>query len=280
MSETSGILIGSKVTDEDVLRVSVEPPESPGEKIVITPNWCDKTTWYQTATRVVDEVATCDDPGTYTEYSVANTYVIDTYHGKISGEDDLEDAGSNSYRVTVKVNDVTKTEQNPHLGSGGDYTINYATGVVTFLVALTAPDVVKVTYHYAVDSRFKFGPGTGKVLKLVKAEVQYSGDFRLGDTVMFDVMWNDTVVVRTTKYKTKRDLFNEAQGVYPSMPAGGTGWRELDQAVYTLPFVYMAVSKMKSSEQISLHLRLEHDTECVGTYATATFYCLEEDEDS
>ena len=275
MSETAGILIGSKVTSEDVLRVSVEPPETPGERIIVTSNWCDKTTWFPSATRIVDEVADHDDPpGDYTQYSVAHTDLIDTYHGKISGEDALEDAGENSYRVTVKVNDTTKTEQDPHLGTGGDYTIDYAAGQVTFLTALTAPDVVKVTYHYATNSHTNVLPGTGNVLKIVKAEIQFSGDFSLDDTIMFEVLYDGTPV-KFTRYKTIQDLYNEAQGVYPSLPAlGGSGWRGITQTVYTLPFVYMAVSKLSDAGLLSLRLSLEHDVECGGTYATGTLYCL------
>lgn len=274
MSETSGILIGSKVTEHDVLRVSVEPPETPGEVIVFTPNWCDKTTWYQEATRVVDEVATCDDPGTYTEYSVAHGDIIDVYHGKLSGEDDLLDGGSNSYRVTVKVNDVEKTEVDPHT-EAGDYTVNYVTGVITFGTPLIDTDVVKVTYHYATVSDFTVVPSSGKILKLVKAEVQLSADFVMNDTILLEVLYMGTPV-RQTRYKTMRDLFNEAQGTYPDLPAmGGSGWRGLDVGVHTLPFVYMAVSEIQ--EPLSLRFVLEHNTVCGGTYATATIYCLEDD---
>lgn len=278
MSELPGVTFGSKVTTTDVLRVSVEPPESPSEAIFITPNLCDRTTWYPEATRVVDEIATCDDPGTYTLYSVANPNLIDTYHGKIPGEDDLLDSESNSYRVTVKVNDVAKTEQDPHLGSGGDYTVNYDTGVVTMLAALTGPDVVKVTYHHETGSAYTLAPLAGKVLKLVKAEFQLSDDMIMNDTMLLEILVGGTPV-KFTRYKSMTDLYSESQGTYPSLPAlGGSGWRGLTQALHTLPFIYLSVSALQSSYGLALRTSLEHNAVFGGTFATATFYCLSEDE--
>jgi len=279
MAETEGIQIG-KHTDDGVQRVSIEPSEAPSETIFITPNMCDPTTWYQDSVQVVDEVASHDDPpNDYTQYSVANTNLIDTYHGKLPGEDTLDDGVGGNYRVIVKVNDVTKTEDDPHLAAGnGDYTVDYAAGTITFNTALTAPDVVKATYHYENGSSFSITPLAGKMLKLVKAEIQLSEDIILEDTILIQVCVGGTPV-KETRYKSMADLYSEAQGTYPSLPAlGGSGWRGMTQPVHTLPFVYLAVSILRSSQALSMKVSLENGKAFGGSFATATFYCLSEDE--
>jgi hypothetical protein len=258
--------------------VSIWPTEGT-RKTFITGNWCDKTTWYQKAVRVVDEVATCNNVGTYTQYGVSHTYLIDTYHGKISQEDFLKDASNNSYRVVVKVNDVVKTEQDPHLGSGGDYTINYATGVVTFLSPLLLTDVVKVTYHYANGSEFVVKPDAGKVLKIRTAEVQFTKDIVITDTVKFQLYVGGSPYTDPVTYKTLMDYINEANGAYPEIAAmGGSSWRNLPQAVVTFPWNYQAVTELKSSLGMEIRIKLEHELPFTGTTATATFYCLSENE--
>lgn len=247
-------------------------PTEGSETMVITHDWTDRTTWYGEAESVTDEVATCQNPGTYTLYAVAQDNLIDTYHGKIYDENTL------GKRVTVKVNGTAKTEQDPHTASGGDYTINYSTGVVTFLQPLTSEDTVTVSYHYENGSTFTIAPASGKVLKLVKAEIQFSTDITMNDSIRFTV-FAGPYQVRQKVYKTMRDLYSEAQGTYPQLPAaGGTGWRGLNVGIVTLPFIYMAVTDLADSDSLRIDVDLEHDTPFSGTYATATFYCLSQDE--
>lgn len=265
-----------------------------GSKITfITPNWCDKTTWYYRAERVVDEAATVDTP--YTIYRLANTYVIDTCHGKISGEDYLKDANNNSYRVIVKVNGITKTETDPHTGSG-DYSIDYAQGKITFTSALTSNDIVLVTYHYATNSEFIISPAQGKVLQIRKLEVQFSQDIELTDSVFFQPygpveIWAPQLVDNPYPagtmlplgepdvMKTMMDYINDANGAFPSLPPlGGNGWRGTQIPVHVFQWDYQAVTDLSSAKGVQIKLYLEHDIPFGGTVATATMYCLSEDE--
>jgi hypothetical protein len=252
-------------------------PTEGTRKTFITSNWCDPCTWYQKATRVVDEIADCDNPGTYTQYSVSHTNLIDTFHGRLSGEDFIKDTNNNSFRIIVKINDVTKTEQDPHTASGGDYTINYESGVVTFLSARQSGDVIKVTYHYSDGSEFIIKPESGKKLKIKTTEVQFSKDIVITDTVKFQLYvggypYGDPVV-----YKTLMDYINEANGAYPEIAAmGGSGWRNMAQGVATFPWTYQAVTELKSSLGMEIRIKLEHETPFDGATATATFYCLSE----
>ena len=263
----------------------------------ITPNWCDKTSWYGDSTRVVDEVAA--DGGAHTVYSLAHENVIDTYHGKITFEDYLKDGSGNSYRVQVKVNGDIKVEQNPHLGSGGDYTVNYAAGEITFLSALQIGDAVTVTYHYAGKATFVVKPEAGKRLYISSVEVQFSEDIELNDTFVFQAYgyvqvfapylmgppWNlplNTLIPLGDPlvYKTLNDLINDSNSAHPSYPAmGGSNWRALKKTVYILTWEYaVGMTCLESAYGMELHLDLQNDLPCTGAFGVATLYCTSEDE--
>lgn len=261
---------------------------------VVSPNWCDPTTWLSHAARIVDETAT--DSGDHKTYSLAHQNVIDTYHGKISNEDFLKDAGDHSYRVVVTVNGALKTEQDPHYGSGGDYTINYAAGTITFKNTLQAEDVVVVTYHHATDSEFVLKPTTGKKLALRRAEVQFSSDVQITDSVVFqpyglvdvfapqlvqaNVLPSGTMIPLgdPVVYKTMLDYINDANGAYPMIPAlGGNTWRGQSKDIIIFGWDYAAMTQLISTYGMEIRIKLAHDIPLGGTVATATFYCLSDD---
>lgn len=266
------------VTPDGKAVVSMFPTEGT-RTTIITPNWCDRTTWYQQATRVIDATPT----GGLIAFQLAHTNIVDTYHGKITGEDFLKDASNNSYRVVVKVNDVIKAEQDPHVGSGGDYVIDYTTGIITFQSTLNANDVVKVTYHYAGSSEFVIKPATGKLLKIRRAEVQFSDNIVLTDSVRFQLYIGGAPYGDAVVYKTMMDYINEANGSLPSIqslgvPQQGSNWRAMTTPVVTFPWDYTAMTELKSSIGMEIRIKLEHDVPFDGDVATATFYCLSENE--
>lgn len=255
-------------------------------------DWADKTTWTTSAARVVNEVATRT---TSTIYTLAHTNVIDTYHGKVTGEDYLLDPQGNSYRVTVTVNSIAKTEQDPHYGTGGDYTVNYEAGTIQFLAPIAPTDTVRVTYHYATNSLYVLAPAPGKKLILSFVEVQFSADIEITDSVVFqpyglvDVFAPQLMpgIPSGTKiplgnplvYKTMNDYQNDAVRAYPKYPAlGGTGWRGSPQEILVMDWDYLRGKTLAASAGMEIHLTLAHDTPFNGYYATATFYCAVEDE--
>lgn len=252
-----------------------------------TPNWCDKTTWYQQAVRVVNEVAT--DTGDRTTYDLAHENVIDTYHGKLTQEDFLLDAANHTYRVTVKVNNVTKTEQDPHYASGGDYTIDYAAGTITFLAQQAENSEVTVTYHYATSSLFTITPDTGRLLVIDEAEVQVSTDVDITDTLRYAVYGyvdvfapqlmpgvpsGTKIPLGTFVYKTLQDYLNDSMKLYPTVNAlGGATWRGMSQPITIFRWDYIRALNLNSMAGMDLRLWLEHDEPFGGASATATFYC-------
>lgn len=262
------------------------------KKTFISHDWTDPTTWVEQSVRVVDEVAT--DDGDHLNYSLAHDHVIDTYHGKCSQEDFLLDPNGNSYRVTVKVNDVVKTEQDPHYATGDDFTVDYNAGKIVFLSALDPADVVKVTYHYENGSQFTVKPEAGKALRLEFAECQFSGDVGITDSVIFqayglvDVFAPQLMpgIPSGTKiplgnpviYKSMTDFQNDAVKSYASYPAlGGNGWRGSPQPIVVLDWDYVSATVLRADCGMEVRLKLQHDTPFSGWYATATFYCLSED---
>jgi len=282
---------GPRTTDGR-MRVAVEKADL-SKATLYSHDWTDKTTWAQEAARVVDEVAT--DSGDHQTYSVSNQFLIDAYHGKITQEDFLADPSGNSYRIVVTVNDVAKVEQDPHTGSGGDFTVDYAAGTITFLAPLVATDVVKVTYHYAGSSLFTIKPDAGKDLLLDFVEVQFSGDVILTDTVLFQAKgyciafapqlaqsnggpYPDTTLLplgNAFTYKGMRDFMNDAVRSYVKYPAGlgGSSWRGLSSDIYVFDWDYVRSTRLQSDLGMQIDVSLEHDTPFGGSYATATFYC-------
>lgn len=256
-------------------------------------DWSDPTTWYAASTRVENEVATTADQ---TVYTLAHANVIDVFHGRITQEDFLRDGANNSYRVVVKVNDVTKTEQDPHTGTGGDYTINYEAGAVTFLTSLAPEDVVTVTYYYAASSTFIIKPAAGKKLIIDLVEVQFSLDTEITDSVLFQPygyvevfapQYSPVPYPAGTKiplgnpfvYKGMRDFMNDAVRAYVRYPAiGGESWRGLQGETLVLDWDYVRATVLEASKGMEIRISLQHDTPYNGSFATATFYCGTENE--
>jgi hypothetical protein len=271
-------------------------PTEGSKATLFTPNWCDRTTWHYKSVRVVDEVLDPQVIGVFTTYDFLHQNVIDTYHGKISGEDYLKDSDGNSYRVVVKVNGVIKIERNPHFGTGGDYTIDYPLGTVTFTLPLSENDEVKVTYHYENGSEWTIKPDSGKILKIGKVEVQFSEDVNLTDSVVFQLygvvdIWDPQLVPNiypsgtmipigdADVLKTIQDYINEANGSFPTIPIiGGNSWRGLSQKIQVFQWDYQSLTDISSKLRLEIRIKLEHDTPFNGTTATATFYCLSEKE--
>jgi len=284
----------NKTTSDNRIRVAMEKSDAQG-KDLFSHNWCDKTTWTEDAARIVSEALS--DSGDRTIYTCAHQNVIDTYHGKITQEDAALDAQGNSYRVEVKVNGVVKTEQDPHYGSGGDYVINYPSGIVTFQTQQPVGADVRMTYHYARSSVFTIKPPAGHKLTIDMAEVQFSDDVDITDTIIFDtyglvevfapqlvpsVLPSGTLIkIDTFKYKTMNDYQNAAIKAYPKYPPlGGSSWRGQQKGVHVFDWDYLKSKKITDIAGMEVKIYLEHDEPFGGAYATATFYCGLEPEDA
>lgn len=275
--------MGYKTTSTGLQRVVIEKTNI-DRVTMFSHNWCDRTTWYTQSVRVVDEVAT--DSGDQTRYELSNKFIIDTYHGKITEEDYLSDPDGYSYRVVVNVNDVEKTEQDPHYGIGGDYTVDYEDGYIDFIQPLDPADEVEVTYHYENGSMCKFSATAGYDLDLVLTELQFSTDVLLNDTVVFCAYGSADVFApgqfppgtmiplqNPEKFKTLMDFYNDSIRSYPVVPALSAGtWRGMSQPMLVLDWDHVTAQTLHGDCSMELRTWLEHDTPHDGLFATTTFY--------
>jgi hypothetical protein len=214
------------------------------------------------------------------------------YHGKIFGEDSLKSSDGYSYKVSVKINDVAKTEQDPHYGVGGDFTVNYTDGYIDFISEQNPADTITVTYFYQNGSRFTLKPSSGKEYKLTLAEVQFSTDIILTDTVVFQTYgyagvfapqlglpYNTLIAIQTYKYKTIQDYIVDSIKSHPLINAiGGSGWRGMNYDIVIFDWDYVSSAVLYSAYGMETRVYLEHNIPLQGSYSTATFYCTVDNE--
>lgn len=270
-----------------------------GAKVqIISQNFCDNRTWYSTSIRRTAVSMVCDVAGTLWTLPV-DKVGVDVTHARILHERRLWTA----HRPVVKVNGVTKTEVNPH-DAVGDYMVDYHTMRVTF----TTPhlgDTVTLDYSEVVNSKWYLAPAPGRLLRLVKAELQFSTDARLKDTFMFQARadvakfpplapyWDANggpypagtmlPLGDPVYYQSIMDLITEANLAYPVIPktiVGTPNWRDLTQDVmiYAWDYENQATIDLSSSLGMDIEIKLEHDVVCDGLAGIVTFYCLSESE--
>lgn len=274
-------------------RMRVSQEKSTASRITFyTHNWCDPTTWY-TCSKSVSEVVTFSSGS----YKLSYGNVIDVYHGKLTGEDFIKHPGTNaSLRVSVIASGHTLVEQDPHYGAGGDYTVDYENGLILPVSGTAFADPVTASYHHATNSAFYLTPLPGKTLVITEAEVNFSVDIGVTDTISFQAQglvddWAPQLVAahlvpsgtyinlgNPVRYKTMMDYMNESQRAYPSYPPlGGNSWRAIQSPTVVLDWDYVAAQSITSSPAMRVQLKLDHDIPFSGTVGTATFYCTSED---
>jgi hypothetical protein len=276
-------------------KIKVSQEKTSGDRLNhFTHNFTDKTTWYQTSTYIQNQQAT--NSGNNTNYTLPHQYLIDTYHGKLTFEDNLVDSSNNSYRVQVKVNNILKIEQDPHFNSGGDYIVNYPDGIISFLTPLNPQDTVTVSYHYATSSLFIIKPQAATTLLIDHIESQFSLDVEINDSLQFEVYGiadffltpqqmqylgipsgiNYKIMLQRHTYKTMTDFYNDTVKSYPIYKAIGnpSNWRSQKTDVTLLVWDYLASIPLSSKKGMEIHIKLQHDTPFDGYLATASVYCL------
>jgi hypothetical protein len=257
-----------------------------------THDWSDKTTWYTSSVRVENELAL--NSGDNQTFSLKHNSLIDTYHGLIYGEDFIKDKQGFSYRISVEVDKISKTEQDPHLGKNGDFTVDYRNGKIIFLSPVDPQSEVAVTYHYATNSLFVICPPPGKNLLMDFVECQFSDDVVLRDTSVFQPFGfvecfapqycttnggpyppgTKIPLGNPVKYKSFSDFQAEATKSYVQYPPmGGDNWRSSPKGITIMNWDYLSATILKSSMGMELRVFLEHDVPFDGWYSTATFYC-------
>lgn len=277
----------------------------------ISPNWCDKTTWYGNSTRISGEVLTSID---YINYSISTPQVlIDAKHWKIP--DESIKPSIFQCHPEVYVNDTLVLESY-YVGNSlipQDYTIDYSIGLVTFNNTLQPTDVVKMNYNKLnnTESLNPYGyrqstwtikaPEGYRVL-LNRAEVQFSDDLVMRDSIRFvpyttvgkDPMVNFLMYApynypenteiplpmldptMEKRFNNMMDFIDDSDGCY-YIKACNPLIRELrdlpcDMTVYK--WQYQGTENMELNSKLGRFMKifLKDDQVFYGTRATATLY--------
>jgi hypothetical protein len=260
----------------DSVPLTTFEPRTGSEVIYATHNFCDPTTWYSTSSRIATEELS--DAGAGLVWTSAHPRWVDLSHGKVLDEDALCLDVDHGYAVDITVNGILKTQREPFATSGGDYTVNYLTGVVTFEQSQVGNDV-RASYSYATSSVWILRPVDGSIVNVEATEAQFSADCILNDTIDFEVwVYNpedlpNKVMYARTAYKRMVNFVDEALGSYPPIPIVGGALRGTQSVILGFPFRYGTVRRLDSSTGTEVRVRLRSDTVFVGEHATATFYC-------
>jgi len=226
----------------------------------IGPNLCDRTTWYEQSVYVEAEEATTTDVDRKI-WKVTHTNIIDTYHGKLTGEDGLSDNDDRTYRVTVKIDATEKTERDPHFGTGGDFTVDYDAGEIHFSESVGVNATVTVTYHYENGSRWTLRPSQGEILKLKRAECQFSEDVEITDTLVYDLYGLVDSFAPTYVYKRATGTLTFVNNSETVTGSGTTFTTELAAGQYIClesdlgssgPGAYAQIETVDSNTQLTL----------------------------
>lgn len=227
----------------------------------ISPNWCDRTTWWEDAVKCEETLSEDPDGKTFTS-PTGKVNWIDTCHGKLFNEDALVDSlgpdvdeppqGSSSsssgvpedfkkLRVRVFVDGVRKYENSPG-ETDKDFTVNYASGQVVFNDTSYSGKQVDAVFWYENGSTWTIAPPAGSKIQLMRVELQFSKNVELRSTAIYSAYgyvksfapylmnppYNypaETLIPIDTpiKYKSVADYIGESNGTYPIIPAfGGT----------------------------------------------------------
>jgi len=271
--------------DEAIL-VEVVPARTGLGHNFYTPNVTRPCTWWEQSTVITEAVLT--DQGDHLSYAAPDSNIITVQHGRLFREDNiLVETPTLAVKVEVQAGGiggwVEKTERTLANAMTGDYDVAYTTGVITFLSPLDAADNVRASYHKVNGFHFTVAPAPGKLLKVYRAEMQFTEDVDIATIIRYQVWaYNpydlpNKVNVGETAYKSMSDIVQESIGAYPPIPPLG-GTNGFTKAVHIVRFEYPAVLALYSSMGMELRVALDGDVPFGGEFANATIYCVEDDE--
>lgn len=299
----------SQRQDDGIPQFAIAP--TTGSEIVIAShNLCDKCSWFGDSVRVNNETLT--DSGNGTLFNSTHSHWIDMISGRVHNDDGWvadqqarTPSDPHGYAVIVKISGVEQTMREPFETTGGDYEVIWETGQVQFFTApVTAP---VVSYSYATTSNFYVRPTPGKILRVIKAEVDVAIGAVMTDAVMYDVyalvdavapqlmpgVPSGTLIpVGQVVYKRMGQIAAEAQGAYPPIESLGASDAELAMGldefrrksrgtrakVQGLPFNYETTRDLSAAAQMEIRVHTKHDRPFDGDTVTVTFYCVSKNE--
>ena len=264
-----------------------------GTDVILTSHdFCRRTTWFWDSVRVTNETLT--DSGDGLTFTSAHTFWIDMTHGYVMKEAYWAAKNPDGYAVVITSDGVLQVEREAYEVTGGDYTVDYDTGAVTFFASQTGKTVV-ASYNYENGSTFYLNPDVGTSLVINEAEIQFAKNVDLTDTIRMAVygwvqvfapqLWdgytppgplptNTLIELTFQRYLRIGQMIDEARGAYPVIPAVG-GSRGTTQDTIGFPYLYEAAQVLDSSKGMQIRVLLEHNRPLGGERATSSFYILQ-----
>jgi hypothetical protein len=258
---------------------------------IVSPDFSDRTNWYQKSVEVVNETLTTSDNLTYASVNPhwinIRSEKLTLDYKKVLERDGTLSAESKRF-VVVRVDNVVKVE-------GTDYTVNYPAGTITFLASQSG--TVTATYWHnngvANCSEFLLTPPTGFGYRIHHIECQFSKNASFATPIRVEIWAGATTTVNNKKvvnvaaysnfndtlfnlgygqsrsvYRNTKDLINWCTNSYPMIPACGT----LTNDVMCFPFLYIIHPEISSAAGTLVRLVNDNDTPVTAEIATVTFY--------
>lgn len=281
--------------------IIIEPPENPvssagnplvetaiytgkaGSKSVslVTPDFSDRTTWYQKSVQVVSETLT--DSGNGLTFTSAHPHWINIYHGKLTYTHKQIPKRDGTYgkhanwAASITVNG----------SAASNFTIDYALGTVTFGSSQTGNTVVATYWHndgIAHPSEWLLTPPAGKKYLVEHMEMQASVGVVLADTLRFEIWAGSSLATYGTfpdylfeagygqmraDYRNANDFINAANLGQGTVAKFGS----LTKEVIVLPFNYIQAFYLDSAFGATFRMVLLNDIPYADAdIATGTFY--------
>lgn len=262
-------------TDDNYLKV-VKEPLIGGESYHFVPNFCDRCSWWQDASYVVQFSMTDSGDGLTWNTGGTHTFWVDGSHGRIMFEGmvdaAMQAAGYPSIVPVVEVYEggswVAKTEDSQAADFGdnpstaGDFYINYRDGEIVFRTSQAGKQVRASFYKSQDELTFVIEPDSGYWITLEYAEIQASSDLVIKSDIVYE-LWQGGAKVGEYRYKNVNNFLQESTGPYPVFPAVGSTekvgqyvYRGTQQSWVTIPMKYLRARCLRSDSSSQLKVKV------------------------
>jgi hypothetical protein len=254
-------------------------------------DFCNKTSWFGQAVRVANEAVGTGD-GTTTTFQLANPYVIDVTHGLTTDENNLVPTpaqGGTTYVPQISVGGTLQVEQEYGFTSApgivGNYTINHATGQITFLVPPPSGQAITAAYFYspntAGSSQFTISPPPGVNYYITDVFVQCSSNVTLSTTLCNAIFvpnpYTGQLMIypgSQTTWKKITDLMNYSDEMCPVIPSFGGSPRGLQNPALMFHVEYQSPVELIGNDMMQIRAWTGYDIPLPGEFAVASYFGL------
>jgi hypothetical protein len=230
----------------------------------VSHDFCDPTTWYQQATKIIGETPTTSDHLTYT---LAFSPVID-WHKVV---DSIKvDPGM---RTIVYVDGVAVDLHNPAIIAA----VDYHNGTITFVDSQIA-SVVTMDYAYVDSTKstratWRITPGAGQIIAVTSAKVKMSKNIIFPTPMNFSVGINPYIIpgglaARKTYYSL-RDFIGFSSR-WEIMPAIGDFTADIVHLLYD----YQGSIQLNGDYGMYLEIDIPDHVARTGEMGLVTFQCV------